>query len=114
MHLLDLNRLAVLSRDLQASAAELNELRRSLQSGGAALDWRSPAARTFQGALHELLSRLLHAGRRLAELASALARHRDRAAGRAAELAAAAKRGWALGLAAAPITAGAERLLRLP
>jgi hypothetical protein len=107
MHLLDLNRLAQLSGNLHSAAGDVGVLGSSLRSGAAGLRWRSPAARVFQTTLHEVLLQLSRTGGRISELASALERHRSRAADRAAELASALK------LAAGPVTGTAERLIRL-
>ena len=83
---------------------DLIALRSALRSRAGALHWHSPGSRSFQAVLHELLSQLGASGSRLTELAAAVRAHRHRAAGRAAELAAAVR---------SPLVA-VEHLARLP
>lgn len=75
--------LDALSRALAEAADELAGRRSTLRSRAAALQWHSPAARAFGGALQELLGQLGQSSNRLAELSAAVRSHRQRAADRA-------------------------------
>jgi hypothetical protein len=108
LQLLDGDRIDQLSRDVAAAAAELSGLRSGLRSRAAGLPWHSAGSRAFQAAVHELLLQLSHSSSRLAELAGALRLHRQRAAGRAAALAA------TTAAVAGSSIATVERLVRLP